>query len=170
MKQGRLGDFVDFAYGKGLPARNRRAGSVPVFGSAGCVDTHDEALVKGPGVIVGRKGTVGAVHWSDDDFYPIDTTYYVVPKSAELRLRYIYYLLNTLPLRYMNTDVAVPGLNRDFAHSCELLIPDAPMKSYFEDVVAPMHRQIYGLLNYNETLAKARDLLLPRLMNGEIAV
>ncbi len=112
MKHSRLGDFIDLAYGKGLPARNRRAGSVAVFGSAGYVDTHNEALVEGPGVIVGRKGTVGAVHWSDDDFYPIDTTYYVVLKVGELRLRYVYYLLITLPLRHMNTDVAVPGLNR----------------------------------------------------------
>lgn len=68
MRQGRLGDFVDFSYGKGLPERSRKPGSVPVFGSAGCVGTHDVALVEGPGVIVGRKGTVGAVYWSNDDF------------------------------------------------------------------------------------------------------
>jgi len=108
---------------------------------------------------------VGSVYWSEDDYHPIDTVYYI--ESSESSLCLYYALQNT---SFINTDVAVPGLNRDFAHSCELLIPDARMKSYFEDVVAPMHRQIYGLLKYNETLAKARDLLLPRLMNGEIAV
>ncbi|WP_372522112.1 restriction endonuclease subunit S [Sulfuricaulis sp.] len=122
MRHGQLGDFVQFAYGKGLPARDRKPGLVPVFGSAGCVDTHDVALVKGPGVIVGRKGTVGAVHWSDSDFYPIDTTYYVLPKDTHLRLRYVYYLLKTLPLPSMNTDVAVPGLNRTNALSLKVAI------------------------------------------------
>ena len=97
MKRGVLGDFVQFAYGKGLPARSRKTGSVPVYGSAGVVDTHNVALVRGPGVVVGRKGTVGAVHWADRDFYPIDTTYYVVPKCKDIRMRYVYYLLKTLP-------------------------------------------------------------------------
>ncbi len=112
MKQGFLGNFVQFAYGKGLPARNRKTGSVPVYGSAGVIDTHNTALVHGPGVVVGRKGTVGAVHWADRDFYPIDTTYYVVSKCKDIRMRYVYYLLKTLPLPQMNTDAAVPGLNR----------------------------------------------------------
>ena len=102
-----LSEFVDFAYGKGLPARDRKEGEFPVYGSAGVVDSHETPLIKGPGVIVGRKGTVGAVHWSDKDFFPIDTTFYVVPKG-EIRLRYAYYLLKTLPLQQMNTDVAVP--------------------------------------------------------------
>ena len=73
-------------------------------------------------------------------------------------------------ISFISTDFAVPGLNRDFAHSREVIIPDSRMKSLFEDAVLPIHRQIHGLLKYNETLANARDLLLPRLMNGEIAV
>jgi len=136
MRQGQLGEFVDFAYGKGLPARNRKPGSIPVFGSAGCVDTHDEALVEGPGVIIGRKGTVGAVHWSDSDFYPIDTTYYVISKSDELRLRYVYYLLITLPLQYMNTDVAVPGLNKMNALRLKVTIASPSKQDRIIDILS----------------------------------
>lgn len=118
-----LGDFVQFAYGKGLPARARQQGAVPVYGSAGIVDSHNEALVQGPGVVVGRKGTIGAVHWAEQDFFPIDTTYYVVLKRKDTRMRYIYYLLKTLPLSLMNTDVAVPGLNRANALRLKVAIP-----------------------------------------------
>ena len=159
MKQGRLGDFVDFAYGKGLPVRSRRFGVVPVFGSAGCIDTHDEALVKGPGVIVGRKGTVGAVHWSDDDFYPIDTTYYVVPKNAELRLRYVYYLLNTLPLRYMNTDVAVPGLNRNNALRLPVTIPAPSTQDRIIDILSAYDDLIENNRRRIQLLEQAARLL-----------
>jgi type I restriction enzyme S subunit len=57
-----LGSVLDLAYGKALPARSRRVGPVPVFGSGGIVGWHDRPLVAGPGVVVGRKGTVGSVH------------------------------------------------------------------------------------------------------------
>jgi type I restriction enzyme S subunit len=81
---------------------------------------------------------------------------------------FLYYALQHTS--FINTDVAVPGLNQDYAHSRELVMPDSRTRSLFEEYVAPMHQQIHGLLRYNETLVKARDLLLPRLMNGEIAV
>ena len=160
-----LGDVATLKYGKALKQDNRIPGAFPVYGSSGIVGTHEKPLVKGPGIIVGRKGNVGSVYWSEDDYHPIDTVYYIESSESSL---YLYYALQNTS--FINTDVAVPGLNRDFAHSCELLIPESRMKSYFEDIVAPMHRQIYGLLKYNETLAKARDLLLPRLMNGEVVV
>ena len=160
MRGGRLGDYVDFLYGKSLPARRRRAGSVPVFGSAGRVGSHDQALVKGPGVIVGRKGTIGAVHWSDDDFYPIDTTYYVVPKNEdELRRRYLYYLLNTLPLRNMNTDAAVPGLNRSNALSLHVTIAPPPIQDSIIGVLSAYDRLIDNNRRRIRLLERAARLL-----------
>lgn len=144
-----LGDFVQFAYGKGLPARARQQGSVPVYGSAGIVDSHNEALVQGPGVVVGRKGTIGAVHWAEQDFFPIDTTYYVVLKRKDTRMRYIYYLLKTLPLSLMNTDVAVPGLNRANALRLKVGIPSPSAQdriigvlSAYDDLIENNRRRI----------------------------
>jgi len=57
-----LGDVLDLVYGKALPAARRRPGAIPVYGSGGVSGTHDRPLVDGPGVVVGRKGTVGSVH------------------------------------------------------------------------------------------------------------
>ena len=131
-----LGDFVQFVYGKGLPACDRKPGAVPVYGSGGIVDTHNQALVQGPGVVVGRKGTIGSVYWADRDFYPIDTTYYVVPKTEDTRQRYIYYLLKTLPLARMNTDAAVPGLNRSNALQLKVSIPSLPTQDRIGDILS----------------------------------
>jgi len=143
-----LSDFVDFAYGKGLPARDRKEGEFPVYGSAGVVGSHEIALIKGPGVIVGRKGTVGAVHWSDKDFFPIDTTFYVVPKG-DIRFQYAYYLLKTLPLQQMNTDVAVPGLNRNNAMRLKVSVPSFSQQdkvieilSAYDDLIENNRRRI----------------------------
>lgn len=160
MRGGRLGDYVDFLYGKSLPAHSRRPGSVPVFGSAGRVGSHDEALVRGPGIIVGRKGTVGAVHWSDDDFYPIDTTYYVIPKNEhDLRHRYVYYLLNTLSLRNMNTDSAVPGLNRSNALSLNVAIASLVKQDAIVDILSAYDRLIDNNRRRMRLLERAARLL-----------
>jgi type I restriction enzyme S subunit len=66
--------------------------------------------------------------------------------------------------------VAVPGLNRTYAHSLKVLFPKEIIRTQFEENVAPMFEQIAKLRLMTEKLRAARDLLLPRLMSGEIAV
>ena len=68
-QESRVGDRIELAYGDGLPERARKNGPVPVFGSNGVTGFHDKALVKGPGIIIGRKGTVGQVTLSRGDFW-----------------------------------------------------------------------------------------------------
>ena len=158
-------EVAPFHYGKGLKKDHRIPGPFPVYGSSGIVGIHEKALVKGPAIIVGRKGNVGSVFWSESDFYPIDTVYFIESQQCSI---YLYYaLLNT---QFMSTDVAVPGLNRDFAHSRKIIIPDHKIFTQFEQDVGLFRAQINALTKYNESLAQARDLLLPRLMNGEVAV
>jgi type I restriction enzyme S subunit len=161
----KLGDVAQLNYGKGLKEEERIPGPYPVYGSSGKVGTHEKPFVQGPGIIVGRKGNVGSVFWSEEDFHPIDTVYFIGRDKSSL---YLYYSL--LHTSFISTDVAVPGLNRDLAHSRELLIAEPKLKSFFEEIVVPIHKQIYNLQKYNASLAKARDQLLPRLMNGEITV
>ena len=60
-----LGEFAPFTYGKGLPVGKRNpSGDVLVFGSNGIVGYHDSPLTDGPTIIIGRKGTAGAIHYS----------------------------------------------------------------------------------------------------------
>ena len=160
-----LGDNAVLNYGKALKADNRREGPYPVYGSSGIVGTHEKALVKGPGIIIGRKGNVGSVFWSKDDFYPIDTVYYIDSKKSHF---YLYYALQNM--HFISNDVAVPGLNRNFAYSRLYVEPSSSIVKVFEEVVSPMHEKIFKLDVYNQKLKLARDLLLPKLMNGEISV
>ena len=159
-----LGEFAPLNYGKALKKDHRIPGPFPVFGSSGVVGTHEKALVPGPAIIVGRKGNAGSVHWSKDDFYPIDTVYFIEAKHCSI---YLYYAL--LHTQFINTDVAVPGLNRDFAHSRLLLVPNNKILALFEQHATVIYEQINRLEKYSQELAKARDLLLPRLVNGEIS-
>ena len=118
-----VGEYCPFIYGKGLPQRNRKTGQIPVYGSNGIVDFHCDSYVKGAGIIIGRKGSVGAVHLSKNPFWPIDTSFYLEKSSIE-ELYFTYYLLKSLGLEQMNTDSAVPGLNRENAHALPIRIPE----------------------------------------------
>ena len=73
-------------------------------------------------------------------------------------------------MHFINTDVAVPGLNRDMAYSRPLLLPSRSILRQFLEAIAPMYEQLDKLKDINTKLKAARDLLLPRLMSGEIAV
>lgn len=160
-----LGDIGTLKYGKALKADDRNEGDYPVFGSSGIVGTHDEPHAPGPGIIVGRKGNVGSVYWSDEDFCAIDTVYYLEPSAVNL---HVYYALQHVD--FINTDVAVPGLNRTLAHSKDILVPSRQVRGAFEEIATLLHKQISVLHKGNNRLASARDLLLPRLMSGKLAV
>jgi len=118
-----LGKIAYLEYGASLPERKRNKGRVPVYGSSGIVGYHSEELIDGPGIIIGRKGTVGAINWVDKNFYPIDTTFYISKNQSKEYLKWLFYLLSNLHLERLNITTGVPGLNRKQAHSVILPIP-----------------------------------------------
>ena len=120
-----------------------------MYGSGGITGSHNEALVRGPGVVVGRKGTVGAVYWESRDFFPIDTVYYAEPVRESIDKRFLYYLLKSLPLASMNSDAAVPGLSRENAYALRVRVPDpdsqvriVAMLSAYDDLIENNRRRI----------------------------
>jgi len=146
----KLGEFAPFVYGKGLPQAKRIEGAIPVYGSNGIVGTHSEALVKEPAVIIGRKGSVGEVHLSKGQSWPIDTAFYALgSKNADLN--FLFYLLKTLPIT-SNSDSAVPGLNRDFAHSLEILVPEIRGQIVIGNILANIDAKISVNENLSRTL------------------
>ncbi len=147
-----LGDEIVLAYGKGLPKRTRTPGAYPVFGSNGRVGTHTEYLVTGPGIIVGRKGTVGEVIWSDQDFWPIDTTYYIKLKNESDSLSYWYYQLKMLGLNHLNSHSAIPGLNRDVAYAKQVIKRSPAEQKKIADVLGLIDENIKVNQKNSETL------------------
>jgi len=161
----RLGELIELLYGKALPESKRESGAVHVYGSSGEVGTHNVKLVSGPGIVVGRKGNVGSVFWVDQDFWPIDTVYFVGREKVSL---FMFHLLRTLP--FQNSDAAVPGLNRDYSYSLPVIIPPKALEADFESFAKSLFDLRRSLIEQKDNLVRARDLLLPRLMDGRISV
>ena len=147
-----LGEFVRLQRGHDLTASEQQPGSVPIMGSAGPNGTHNEALAKGPGVVIGRSGaSAGRVHFTEVDYWPHNTCLYVTDFLGN-NPRFAYYLLQTLDLAAFNSGSAQPSLNRNFLYSIPLKIP-RPVEQYgIVDVLKSLDDRITLLRETNATL------------------
>lgn len=165
-----LGEVIELAYGKPLKAEDRKCGPVCVYGANGPVGWHDEKLVSGPGIVVGRKGNPGVVTWTHSDFYPIDTTFYVEPRGDCRSLYFLYYALTLQNLANLSADSAVPGLNRNQAYMSKQVIPTQPVLLAFDSQIAPIFAAIHRNEEQSRTIATLRDAILPKLLSGEMCL
>ncbi len=151
-----IGDVFDFQYGKSLPRKKRNPeGNYPVYGSNGRVGSHDQYLVHGPVIIIGRKGGVGEVSICKENCWPIDTTYYVIPPNG-VDINFAYFLLKYANLRKLDTSTAIPGLNRNEAYKIKIPLPPLPEQ---HRIVAKIERLFLKLDKAVAELKKAKEKL-----------
>ena len=110
-----LGDLIEFQRGYDLPKSEFRDGPYPVQSSNGILGYHIDYKVEGPGITIGRSGTVGIPHYLNENFYPHNTTLFVKDFKGNDR-KYIYYLLKHLKLNDFKTGSGVPTMNRNHLH------------------------------------------------------
>lgn len=122
-KETKLGEICELLYGKSLPARSRVPGKVPVYGSNGPVGTHNEHLISGPSIVIGRKGSIGEIHLVKDKCWPIDTTYYIDSSVTKCDLMWLAFYLKSLNLPNLNKAAAIPGLNRNDVYNLSVSLP-----------------------------------------------
>ena len=106
-------DVCTLEYGASLPKAKRVEGPFPVVGSNGITGYHSDFLIKGPAIVIGRKGSAGEVTFIQENCFPIDTTYYVKQTNpSESDLIYLYWVLKSLKLQELRGGAGIPGLNR----------------------------------------------------------
>lgn len=119
---GKLQDLVVFQRGFDITQAQQKGGPFPVVSSSGVTSFHNEFMVKGPGVVIGRKGTLGSVHFVEGDYWPHDTTLW----SKDLKgnhPRFVYYFLRTLDFRRFDVGNSNPTLNRNHIHDLAIRFP-----------------------------------------------
>lgn len=114
----KLGEIITFKRGYDLPDQVRINGKYPIVTSAGISSYHHQYKVKGPCVITGRYGTLGLVHYVDQECWPLNTTLYVKDFKGN-DPKYVFYFLKTLKLEEFNGGSAVPGLDRNVLHKID---------------------------------------------------
>ena len=170
--RGTLGELLPIKYGKSLPEKLRdTTGSHPVFGSSGLVGAHSSALTSGPTLIIGRKGNVGAIHYSGEACWPIDTVYYVEPPEGQ-NLRYYKYLLESLNLVKLDKSTAVPGLSRDDYNAVEVVVaPPDQQDSIVEEIEKQFSRldmAVENLKRVKANLKRYKAAVLKAAVEGRL--
>jgi type I restriction enzyme, S subunit len=167
--QGKLEDCLTLQRGFDLPNSQRRPGSIPIYASTGITGTHDEAKVRGPGVVTGRSGSLGTVVYVQEDYWPLNTALWVKAFKRSTPL-HSFFLLSDMGLEQYNSGAAVPTLNRNDVHGLPVAVPPQELLMQFDEKVGPMYLEIRNLTRRNNNLRRTRDLLLPKLISGEIDV
>lgn len=110
-----LGDLINFQRGFDLPKNRFVEGKYPVVSSNGILGYHNKYKVKGPGITIGRSGTVGIPHYIEQDFFPHNTSLFIENFKGNNK-KYIYYLLKNLQLNKKKSGSGVPTMNRNHLH------------------------------------------------------
>lgn len=149
--QGKVGDFIELKRGYDLPQAKRTRGMVPLVSSSGISDLHNVAMVKGPGVVTGRYGTIGQVFYVEDDFWPLNTTLYVRDFKGN-DPRFIHYFMMTVDYFAYSDKAAVPGVNRNHLHEAAARLPPLRLQKVIARFLGAFDDRITLLRETNATL------------------
>ncbi|MER1027811.1 restriction endonuclease subunit S [Pseudomonas aeruginosa] len=145
------GDEISLEYGKAIRGYESARGSVRVFGSNGPIGWTEKPLAKGPGVILGRKGAYRGVQYSEDEFFVIDTAYYVVPKT-DLDMRWLYYAIQYHKLGEIDDGSPIPSTTRAAVYVRELDVPPKDVQKEIARVLGAIDDKIDLNRRINQTL------------------
>jgi len=164
---GLLSDLITIKYGK--DHKKLANGTIPVFGSGGIMRFVGTALYSGESVLIPRKGTLNNVIYANQAFWSVDTMFYTIMNRPNIA-KFIYFFVRSKDLASMNAGSAVPSMTTEILNSLPIVIPPASELDLYEEVASAQFRQIQANKLENTNLAAIRDLLLPRLMSGELSV
>ena len=140
-----LGDALTFQRGFDITKDEQREGPYSVISSSGPKSTHAEYKVRGPGVIIGRKGSLGTVFYSEEHYWPHDTTLWIKNFHGN-DARFAYYFLQTMGFERLDAGASNPSLNRNHIHTISVWWPPLPIQ-----------RRIAGILSaYDELIENSQ--------------
>nr|WP_042995971.1 restriction endonuclease subunit S [Bifidobacterium bifidum] len=121
-EQRKLGDVAPLQRGFDLPVNQMTPGPYPVVMSNGIGGWHSKYMVKGPGVVTGRSGTIGSLHYIEQNFWPHNTSLWVTSFNGN-EPRFIYWLYASIGLERFGSGSGVPTLNRNDVHDLRVGFP-----------------------------------------------
>jgi type I restriction enzyme S subunit len=166
-----LGEVATLQRGFDLPVQNRQAGDVPVMASNGPVGTHKVPRVQGPGVVTGRSGTIGKVHYIEGAFWPLNTTLYVKDFHGN-HPKFIALLLTFFGLERYHAGTGVPTLNRNIVHEVPVSIPPLAEQrrivAKVEELLARVNAARERLARVPAILKRFRQAVLAAACSGRL--
>lgn len=136
-----IGDYITLQRGFDITKKEQTEGCYPVVSSGGISSYHNEFRVTGPGVIIGRKGTLGSAFYVDSNYWPHDTTLWVKDFKGN-NPKFIFYFLKALGLERLDSGSSNPTLNRNFVHQIKAELPDKESQIKISTVLSEIDKKI----------------------------
>lgn len=150
-----IADIAPLQRGFDLPSTLRQDGAFPVVYSNGVIAFHSKSMVRGPGVVTGRSGTLGSVHYVKDDFWPHNTSLWVTRFNGNAPL-FVFYLFHFIGFERFASGSGVPTLNRNDAHGFRVAIP--PAKAEQEAIAEALSDADALIESLQQLIAKKRQI------------
>ena len=166
--RGLLKELISVNYGKD----HKKApddGNIPVYGSGGLMRKCNKSLFSGEAVLIPRKGSLNNIMYVDETFWTVDTMFYATMKQPHTAV-FVYFFVKAFDMYSMNIGAAVPSMTTKILDAMDVVIPDKETLEKFDKLTKTYFNKIKTLQGQNERLKIARDLLLPKLMSGEVEV
>lgn len=166
--RGLLKELISVNYGKD----HKKApddGNIPVYGSGGLMRKCNKSLFSGEAVLIPRKGSLNNIMYVDETFWTVDTMFYATMKQPHTAV-FVYFFVKAFDMYSMNIGAAVPSMTTKILDAMDVVIPDKETLEKFDKLTKTYFNKIKTLQGQNERLKTARNLLLPKLMSGEVEV
>ena len=163
----RLGEIAPLQRCFDLPTSQIRPGSYAVVYSNGVLQHHERAMVKGPGVVTGRSGTIGKVHFIEKDYWPHNTTLWVT-SFRENDLKFIYYLYTHINLVQFLSGSGVPTLNRNDVHQHLVACPSLPEQRAIAAVLSDIDSETAALERRRDKTHVVKQGMMQQLLTGRV--
>jgi len=163
----KLGEVIEISYGKGLSRDSRvDSGKYFAYGSNGPVYRTNESLTNGEIIVIGRKGTAGALYFISDPCWPIDTTFFAKPKN-DVSLKFVYYLLQTKGLPRLAIVTGVPGINRTTLANVNVQLPPINTQKQIAAKLSTVQDYKTQLLAQKSKLKELFNSVLSKSFSGQ---
>jgi type I restriction enzyme S subunit len=166
---GRFDEFITLQRGHDLPTQNRKKGVIPIFGSNGIVGLHNNSLVKETGVITGRSGSIGDVHFVKGLYWALNTTLYVKDFHGN-DAEFISHYLRFFGLERFATGTGVPTLNRNDVHNQVITFPPFEEQLKICEAIAVIESRLELLLMKLSQTQSLKKSLMQDLLTGKVRV
>ena len=163
-----LKDISNIVYGKGLPKTKLTNTGYRVFGANGVIGYYSEFMYKNPQILIGCRGTVGQVTVSTPFSFITNNSLIIEYENSLINRYYLEHYLRTLNLKEISSGSVQPQITIQNMSGVKLLTPNRETLSLYEINVKDIYETMYQNQIENEKLTKVRDLLLPKLLTGEI--
>lgn len=167
-RRGLLKELISVNYGKDHK-KVSDDGNIPVYGSGGLMRKCNKSLFSGEAVLIPRKGSLNNIMYVDETFWTVDTMFYATMKQPHTAV-FVYFFVKAFDMYSMNIGAAVPSMTTKILDAMDVVIPDKETLEKFDKYAKVYFNKIKTLQGQNEQLKTARDLLLPKLMSGEVEV